>query len=123
MYHSFSDPTHCKGVSILLSKRLNYQVVSSHTDRYGRIVLLNIEVDKKEYTFVSIYAPNAVQERIMFFRQLHTFIDTHAMNKNRLVIAGDFNCSLNECDRISRKVDKSTNSLKHVMAELNIIDM
>ncbi len=123
IYHSFSNSTHSRGVCILLNKKLNVHIVSSASDKCGRIVLLNIEIDKLEYSILSIYAPNAVHERIVFFEQLCAFVDTHALNMNRIIIAGDFNCTLGNDDRIHVKVDRSTSSLNDVMVRFNLIDL
>ncbi len=123
LYHSFSNSTHSRGVCILLHKKLNVDIVSSASDKCGRIVLLNIEIDKLGYSIISIYAPNAVHDRIVFFEQLHAFVNLHALNMNRIIIAGDFNCVVEKNDRISGKVDRSTSSLNDLIGEFNLIDL
>ena len=94
-----------------------------HSDNNGRLLLLNLEIDKQEFTIVNVYAPNEMQDRISFFKYMKSVVDTHAVNKNRLIIAGDFNCVLSENDGITRKIDKSTDILEHTIVQLNVIDI
>ena len=49
MHHSFSDSTHSREVSVLLSKDFNCNVISSHSDHHGRLILLNIEINEHVY--------------------------------------------------------------------------
>ena len=107
----------------MLSKDFNCNVISSHSDHHGRLILLNIEINEHVYTLVNLYAPNDIQERIVFFRQIMSFINAHAINKSKLIIAGAFNCALSENDRVPGKIDRITNVLIDVMVNLNVIDM
>ena len=54
----------------MLSKKLNYTVIDSHSDNDGRIVLVNLEMCNKGYTLVNTYTPNIVSERIAFFQKI-----------------------------------------------------
>ena len=123
LYHSFSDSTHSRGVAIMLSKNFNGNVISSHSDHHGRLILLNIEINEQVYTLVNVYTPNDIHERIVFFRQIMCFINAHAINKSKLIIAGDFNYALSENDRVSGKTDRSTNVLIDIMVSLNVVDI
>ena len=123
IYHSLSDSTHSKGVSIMLSKNLNCNVVSFHSDEHGRMILINVEIDNQDHTILSVYAPNELNERILFYRDMQLFINTHANNKQNIVIGGDFNCVLSEKDCVTGKTDKITISLSNAMVKLNVIDI
>lgn len=122
-FHSLSESSHSRGVSILLNKTLNYKILSSHSDKNGRIILINLELNNNEYTLVNIYAPNAVKDRIVFFQTLTNFINQHALNKSKMFIGGDFNCVLTASDRYSCTTDKSMNALKDVMDKYKLIDI
>ena len=50
----------------MLSKNFNGNVISSHSDHHGRLILLNIEINEHVYTLVNVYAPNDIHERIVF---------------------------------------------------------
>ena len=58
-----------RGVSILISKQVEYSIIDTHQDSEGRILILNIELDNKKYTLVNIYAPNHVKERYVNYRR------------------------------------------------------
>lgn len=120
--HSISNSVHSRGVCILLNSNLNYKIISYHSDNEGRIVLVNLEIDGHEYTFVNIYAPNTVNERISFFKNMSTFIHLHSVNKNRLFVGGDFNCVLTATDRVSGKTDNSTTVLNDIVRTHGLVD-
>ena len=121
--HSCTNSTHSRGVSILLSKKINYTVINLHSDNDGRILLVNLEICNKGYTLVNIYAPTAVSEPINFFKKLREFINLHSLNKSRLLIGGDFNCVLNTSDRTSGVTDKSTSVLTEVLDNFDLVDV
>ena len=64
-----------------------------------------------------------MHDRIVVFRNMQSFINSYASNKNRLIIAGDCNCALSESDRVTRKIDRSTDILKDIMVKLNVVDI
>ena len=107
----------------MICKCLKYKVTSHHSDDMGRLLLLNLEIDKQEFTVVNVYAPNEVHDRNVFFRNMQSFINSYASNKNRLIIAGDYNCVLSESDIVTRKIDRSTDILKDIMVKLNVVDI
>ena len=132
MLHSYSDSTHSRGVSILFNRKLDYTVLSStlfytvlssHTDKDGRMILVNLTLNNDEFTLVNIYAPNSVSERIAFFNKMKEFIQVHAVNRSKLIIAGDFNCVLSTVDCFSGVVDKSTKVLTDIIENLSLVDI
>jgi hypothetical protein len=86
------------------------------------MVLVNIEINENEYSLVNIYAPNKVLDRIAFFKTMKSFIDEHALNKNRLFIGGDFNCVLTATDRSFGITDKSMYVLKVFVKAYSLVD-
>ena len=121
--HSYTNSTHSRGVAILLSKNLDYNVISSHCDTDGRISLVNLQIGNNEYTLVNVYAPNIVSERIAFFHEMREFIHMHAMTRSQLIIGGDFNCVLNANDRVSGVTDRSASILLEVLEHFSLIDV
>ena len=113
--HSFSNSCHSRGVCIILRKRFKYNLMSYHTDKYGRIILINISVNDKILTIINIYAPCTMSERMLFFDQVTEFINSYAASKENLLIAGDFNCALQKVDRTSGITDKSGLSVYNLM--------
>ena len=123
MLHSCSDSAHSRGVSILFNRKVDYTVLSSHTDKDGRMILVNLKLNNDEFTLVNIYAPNNVSERIAFFNKMKEFIQVHAVNRSKLIITGDFNYVLSTDDRFSGVVDKSTKVLTDIIENLILVDI
>ena len=121
--NSFSNSPHSRGVCIMLSKNFSYNVLSKHSDANGRLILLNLEVNDKEFTIVNVYAPNVISERIIFFKQVSKFINQHAVNKSGLIIGGDYNCVLTEKDRVSGVIDKSSKVLGDFLNDFHVFDV
>jgi len=107
----------------MLRNNLDYTIINSHSDKAGRVILLNVEINKCVYTFVNVYAPNNSANRKVFFREVNEFIDRYSENKNRIILGGDFNCTFSELDRSSRNIDQSSISLKNLIADLNVFDV
>lgn len=74
IFHSFSDSSHSKGVSILFRKNLSVEILNVKKSIDGRKILLNVEFDNEIFTIVNIYAPNDINKRVDFFKRVHTFI-------------------------------------------------
>lgn len=123
IFHSTSNSTHSRGVSILIKNNLPYKVISKYTDKEGRMLLLNIEINGTEYTLCNVYAPTILTDRIEFFGKLKQFIQIHAISRNNLLIGGDFNCVDNVADRNSGNLDKSSQALTKLKKDVNLIDI
>ena len=68
IFHSNTDSKHSRGVSILLSKNFNGDIISCVRDNVGRKLLLNICDEGSTYTLVNLYCPNSLKERIDFLQ-------------------------------------------------------
>ena len=62
IYSSFGS-NKSRGVSILISKFLDYKVVRDEHVWEGRCVYLDIDMADYEFRFINIYAPSKVAER------------------------------------------------------------
>ena len=79
-----------------------------HKDDHGCMILINVKNSNDEvYSFGSVYAPNNFQQRIQFITESNKWLLTHAANRNKMVIAGDFNTCYDISDRASGIIDKS----------------
>ena len=56
--HSFSDSSFSRGVSILLSKKYNLDILNVHKSNDDRKLLVNGKIDDEFLTIVNVYAPN-----------------------------------------------------------------
>ena len=95
-------------MSILFAKDLPCRIISSHKDNDGRILLVNIEINKVEYSICNVYCPNDVSDRIAFLHYVKQFVKCHATSTANTLIGGDFNCVDDPMDKASRSTDKSS---------------
>ncbi len=101
--HSVTDSSHSRGVSIMFNNRFNYDIVNTHVSQDGRKVLTNLKIEGEDVlSIVSIYAPNNEKDRKAFFKNLSKWTLQYAYNTDNIVICGDFNCCLEDDDRIPR---------------------
>ena len=121
-----SNTSHGKGVAIILTNNFpDYTVIDKHIDRDGKKFLINIRLnDSNEiFTLVCIYAPNDVNQRIIFLKKLDTWITKKFANPNNILIGGDFNCCDSENARFSNKIDKSSKFLTNLKVKHNLSDI
>ena len=57
VYNSHGN-SRSRGVSFFIKKELKYTIIDVHNDNYGRILLINIEIDENIFTLVNLYANN-----------------------------------------------------------------
>lgn len=67
-YHATNPLSKTKGVSIRLSKRLNWQLTDSLIDAEGHYVFISESLQGRPVTLANVYSPNAAQVR--FFRKI-----------------------------------------------------
>ena len=123
-FHSLSDSSHSRGVSILVSEKIDHEVTEYKCDTTGRMILLSIKIGENCFTLINIYAPNVISQRIEFFNKLSKFIDDNKIEGDYdIICGGDFNCPLNDNDRVSknRVKDKSRNTL-HDLIQLQHLE-
>ena len=64
--------TNARGACICISKTLNYKIHDNFVDKYGRIVILDIEIKERRITMANSYAPNTDSPE--FFSEAFTHI-------------------------------------------------
>ena len=89
--------TSSRGVAILIKKSLNYKLINKHNDVDGRLVLLNVEIDKKCFTLMCIYAPNCKSNRNIFFKKVNNTLKEQGIGIT--IMGGDFNDTMKAIDR------------------------
>ena len=94
----FSHGTnHSRGVMILFTPRLDYQIVSSIVDKNGRYLMLEVTTHDSSLLLCNVYAPNDNTSQITFFSKLnHTLLQYANM---QIILGGDFNCALSSLDK------------------------
>ena len=123
VFHSFAKSNHSSGVCILMSKDISYELLNVKSDDNGRLLLVNIRINREIISIGNIYSPNQVKERCVFFNSLITWITEHCMNLEGIIMGGDFNCAPSEIDREYPICKKSAKCLDDIRASLKIVDV
>ncbi len=105
--HSNTNSAHSRGVSILLKKNFDCEIINTHRGHDGRSLLINITCHSQTYTIVNAYAPNEENKRKNFFQNLSKWVKDHSLNNNAIIMCGDFNCSITSADRTNPNSDNS----------------
>ena len=124
LIHSYSNSEHSRGVCILFRKNLQYKIfLSTHCDKDGRLLIVNIDLNGVKYSICNEYYPNNISDRIKFLSHIVTFVRTRALSKYNLCIGGDFNCVSTLIDKASGNLDKSSCVLDKVKNDLKLVDI
>ena len=65
-------------------------------DNKGRILILNVTIDVKNFVLINLYNPNTENEQVEVLNTLVTMMETTDINENtNILLAGDFNVFFN----------------------------
>ena len=76
-------------------------------DPGGRFVVSKIKTRDEELFLMSIYAPNEIQQQLMFIKNLGRIVNSET-DISRLVITGDWNTTLHRIDKSGGRPWKPT---------------
>lgn len=94
----FSHGTnHSKGTMILINPKLKCKVEKKICDKSGRYIILDIALAGARIVLVNIYAPNDINQQVVFFKKLQELLQDYS--EETIIIGGDFNCTLSEKDK------------------------
>ncbi len=99
-----------RGVAILISIAVKFELISQINDKEGRFVLVKGKIDQKEVTLFNVYAPPG--SNITFFRRVFELITSETYGT--LICAGDFNILLNPSLDTTNRMRRSNLVEKHV---------
>ncbi len=108
----------------MLHESLNYKIRNVHKKEDSRAILINLDIEDVSTTLCCIYAPNDQKNRSDFFKNLKFWITRNSDSPENTIIGGDFNCALNENDRVNEagNKDPSRNDLKSLLKSLKLDD-
>ena len=110
------------GTAILIKSQNTLEIEQMYKDRVGRVVILKITYDQREFILANIYAPNGDDPD--FFRELfHTIISFQIPD---IMIIGDFNIALNPAlDHLDQKqyTPKAVNIVGEFSEALDLVDV
>ena len=123
LYSSFYPINNRRGVSILVRKNCDVDIITCSTDQDGRIIHIKLSNEQENIDIINIYAPNNNIERKQFFLKLH---DRLKLIKNKIILTGDFNNVINTyLDRypVRPNSDVSRKALNDIMNDIQLIDI
>ena len=121
-FHSVSDSSHSKGVSILIKQNFPIDMINHSECDDGRKIIINFNYKGQTYSIVSVYAPTEMKYRKDFLNKSRRWIKEKTVNENCLLVNGDFNCSMTNDDRKVPSVDRSRATFRDFIAYLDIKD-
>ena len=85
---------HSKGVLILTKNDLDFRAKKVTTDKNGRFIIMNAEIQDSQFLLVNLYAPNTVKEQLDLFSEIKHHIEEFNVDPdNNIIIGGDFNAT------------------------------
>lgn len=117
--------THSKGVCTLLNTNSPFNLSSIQVDPEGRLLIAKLTIEEKSFFITNIYAPNNCHDQDDFIKTLSQQLISKT-DTSKVIIAGDWNITLNRIDKLGGipwKATSSRNTLVDLMDELNLTDI
>ncbi|GBG77807.1 hypothetical protein CBR_g25738 [Chara braunii] len=108
------------GVGFLLHRDLQAHMIDTKADIWGKWAWMKVEIGGEAWVLMTVYAPTVVSERVKFIARLMM----HVPKTDRLLLAGDWNVSLDEALRPnSRTAERNdVKTLMEFCTELSLTD-
>ena len=115
-----------RGVAILFSNSMNYNINNCICNLSGRCILLEIEIDGKNFFLVNLYAPTKdhVSDQVAFLAELRTHLVDNL--HSNFIFGGDFNTVLSSTmDKRGGRETPSTyrTDLLNFIEEFDLVDI
>ena len=112
-----------RGVMILIKPNSVIEVVKFEVDQEGRVICLEVKIDKKKFILCNIYAPNNDDES--FIEKVITILEKF-QDHDGIILGGDFNLVMNtDLDRNNSKYNhnKMLQVLNTYIEKVNLCDI
>ena len=117
-----SFTSNARGTAILFSNNFEFNILKEKGDINGNYLVLDINVDKINFTLVSIYGPN--DDNPQFYANIMSIVEEFG-NEN-FIICGDFNLvlcpELDYCNYLHVINPKSREKVLELIEERSLID-
>ncbi len=111
VFHTTSNSPHSRGVTTLISKKLDFEFLNSNKSNDGRKLLINCKINGITYTIVNVYLPNEVKAKKQYLKSLPKWIREHALDDNHLYVCGDMNTAAQVIDKTNNVTDRAAKQL------------
>ena len=117
-----SFTSNARGTAILFNNNFEFNILKEKRDINGNYLVLDINVDKINFTLVSIYGPN--DDNPQFYENIMSIVEEFG-NEN-FIICGDFNLvlcpELDYCNYLHVNNPKSREKVLELIEERSLID-
>ena len=90
-----------RGVGILISNKLNYNILDRAQDNLGNFLLIKIKIDNTTLIIGSIYGPN-INDNSNIYDELD--IELNRLNTEKTILGGGWNCTV-DCRNVDLNID------------------
>ena len=108
---------HADGLGILV-KGLKWTIRDSVDIVAGRAMFVDLDVDLARFRVINVYGPMRSGRRLVVFRELNASLNT----SRRIILAGDFNVSLDGGGTGSGGLDYSARALAELVRDYALVD-
>lgn len=111
-----------RGVAILLSNKLQFQLTTQTKDKDGRYILVKGKIDHKEVTLLNVYMPPGHDRS--FIKKIFDLL-THE-SSGTLICGGDFNIQLQpklDLTNLHKRRNQNSVFMRKILQEFGMIDI
>ena len=84
------------GVAIGYLRTKKFELKSKKTDKNGRILIIEANVDNTAFLLINLYNPNKEKDQVLILSELDNMLETYNnISNNMIVLGGDFNFFFN----------------------------
>ena len=115
---------HSKGECVLIKPNCLLSAEAVELDSNGRFIVLRLKTGENALYVINVYVPTDKREQIDFLDLLSKKV-TSLTDASNLIIAGDWNTTLNAVDKqggLPLRESRYRNSLMQFMKEANLVD-
>ena len=97
LYFSHGKSNSC-GVAIGYIGTKKFELVSQKTDKNGRLLIIEANIDNTAFLLINLYNPNKEKEQISILSELDNMLETYNnLSNNKIILGGDFNFFFDTC--------------------------
>ena len=118
----FHGPSNSCGVLVAYLGKTSLVLNKQKTDKTGRILILDVMLDRGQYILLNLDNANTVTEQCKVFNELQSLLKFFDINQNkRIIFAGDFNIFFSS--KLEARDGKSIIKLVDIKESLDICDI
>ena len=117
-----------RGVAILIGEKLEYKILSVKKDDKGRLIIIQCEIQGKQFLLINSYFPNEENQQISFLKTIFQKVETFELSSEASIIwGGDFNfvrnILLETAGGNPRLKTGSIEQLMTILQDLDLVDI